>query len=108
MHVYFIAGENYAHTGYFKVGVSKSYRKRVKQISSNVPFGITTYCAIDCEDESTALRIEQQVLREFKEYRIKGEWFFAYGRNIQHESNGFAKAVTGYLESLGYEVLKGR
>jgi hypothetical protein len=74
--VYFFGAVGYGHTGYFKVGVTRNnYKVRLKQIEQNSPFLIVPICVAG---HSNPESLEQGILLNFKENRIKGEWFFAF------------------------------
>ena len=73
-YVYFVSAMHMIACGYFKVGITNntSYKPRISQIQSNSPFLI---CIARVVTHSVPENLERMVLEEFKQHRIRGEWF---------------------------------
>ena len=59
----------------FKIGVSNSIKERISGLQTAYPDG-KLYCVYEFTGEgNSAYKIETKIHREFKKFRIGGEWF---------------------------------
>lgn len=104
-YVYFVAGDHYAYTGYFKVGVTGDFKSRKQQIQSHSPFHILTVCVVEHSEPEV---LEAAVLREFTHEHIRGEWFMVRSHETHQASCIFADAVKNFMfENCDGEVIYG-
>lgn len=86
--VYFISAYHMVQCGYFKIGITRqpNHKQRIRQIQSHSPFAIIEVCIVKHQQPEI---LEQMVLKKFRRYRIRGEWF----------------AITGPLDTAGRRQL---
>ena len=72
-YVYLLSTESYGHSGFIKVGITCDYVGRIRQVSNTTPFYISPLIVVEVDNPSD---VEASVLEKFKQYRIKGEWFY--------------------------------
>ena len=72
----------------FKIGISIKPRSRVGELQTGNPFPIQLLCVWECAIDTFA--IEQDILHNFKEYSMSGEW-------MRLGENGKA-IITAYLK----------
>lgn len=102
--VYFVSAMHMTRCGYFKIGVTgkSSYKPRINQIQCNSPFAIFPVRVVT---HSNPEELERMVLEEFKQHRIRGEWFapsqFSYAsieEPDQERYSRFEKEVSQFME----------
>ena len=67
--VYFIKIKD---TNYYKIGVSQNIKRRIRDIRSFIPFEIEL---INIVKTNIAYDVEYELMKSFKQYQMKGEWF---------------------------------
>jgi hypothetical protein len=97
-YVYFISAYHMKACGYFKIGITncKSYKPRMQQIQSCNPFYIIESCVVT---HSKPYELEQAILKKFKEYRVRGEWFIVIpDRDDSLTISEFEERVVKYMK----------
>ena len=61
--------------GSIKIGVSKDPESRLKMLQTGNPTELHLIAKFPCESEKQARALEADLHNEFREYRMKGEWF---------------------------------
>lgn len=74
-YVYLISAYHMIPCGYLKIGITQNFKARKAQIQSCSPFEIIVECVVEAE---FPYELEQRILDEFKQHRIRGEWFSVY------------------------------
>lgn len=94
--VYFISGDRFEPTGFYKVGISGGYKSRISAIRHNSPFNIITVLMVLHSDPR---ELEKLVMHEFAEHSFKGEWFKVGdgSRNLQRECKIFEATVKKFI-----------
>lgn len=59
---------------YVKIGFSRNFRKRRRQLQDGLPRAIETYLVI-----SGTYQTEKELHKRFAKYRLRGEWFLFAG-----------------------------
>jgi hypothetical protein len=97
-YVYLLSAYHMIPCGYLKIGITQNFKNRASQIQSSSPFYIITECVVESEDPFS---LEQDILSEFKQYRIRGEWFSVYSRigddDVVKKSYLLTKKIKKYM-----------
>lgn len=68
-----------------KIGMSKNYSERTKQISTKLPFEVETVKVFKTKDMYS---LEKKLHDFYKEKRLNGEWFELNNEDLEYIKNG--------------------
>lgn len=68
-----------------KIGMSKNYSERTKQISTKLPFEVETVKVFKTKDMYS---LERKLHDIYKEKRLNGEWFELSNEDLEYIKNG--------------------
>lgn len=86
-YVYFI---QVADDGPIKIGVAWNVPKRLRALQSANPDELCLIDTVRCASKKAAQTLEQKLHQQFRDFRIRGEWFEAVGevRAAIHDPEG--------------------
>jgi len=61
--------------GYFKIGISTNYKKRLKQIQDGLPFDVSLLLVCQVPERLHADFIEKALFEKYWGNHLRGEWF---------------------------------
>lgn len=74
---------------YYKIGIAKDYKTRIKGIQSNSPFEIKLVACVTRDNRSNALRSEAILHERYSDYSIRGEWFEFDAKVLENVKKNF-------------------
>lgn len=69
--LYIMSYQDSDKKNYFKIGVTLDIKSRLRTAQTSCPYKIKV---LYLEDRKDAYKIEKKLLKNYKEYRMEGEW----------------------------------
>lgn len=86
-----------------KIGISDNPKKRIVQLRHGGPYTIVNAVTIHVYTRATALEIEAELLREFKQWKIRGEWL-SFKRSEKDFFNGRVREILDKYRKPGWPM----
>jgi hypothetical protein len=97
-YVYLISfSESDSQTHYIKIGISVDPKARFTQLQSSSPFNLKKVFQIKLNN---AYEVEQDILRKFCGYRIRGEWLMIMNKSSHDDISMFRADKEKFIRVL--------
>lgn len=94
-------------TGHYKIGRSKTPVERVKHFDTIMPIDVKVIAMIPCDDYVAAEKLLHWQYGEYKNFRVKGEWFLIPDEFAERFESIICFLDGDFIEKMNYGGNKG-